>query len=86
MELTAGQLAVLNVFGEHDIGKGQYLHSEVLNRARLKLPQQIQDDWTSTIKGLVDLKYLVYDPLGYGLSDMGHSHVHDSDDTVSGGL
>jgi len=51
MELTSEQLSVLTIFKEHDMEEGEYLSIQTLNRERLNLPQDIQDNWNAFVIG-----------------------------------
>ena len=79
MELTPEECAVLNIFKKHDIEKGEYLPVQTLDRERLKLPREIQDNWASIIKSLRNAGYIALDPLGYGLTEKGHHQVDHLD-------
>ena len=79
MELTPEELAVLKIFKEHEIEKGEYLSVQTLSRERLKLPKKVQDDWNSIIKDLRKSGYVALDPLGYGLTEKGHFQIHRPD-------
>ena len=72
MELNSEQLTVLNIFKAHDIGKQQFLPAQILKTEQLKLPEDIRKNWLDIIEGLSDSGYLLYDPLGYGLTEKGH--------------
>ena len=80
MELTSEQLLVLTIFKEHDMEEGEYLSMQTLNRERLNLPQDIQDNWNDIIKSLMEEGYIALDPLGYGLTNKGHYQLHRSAD------
>ena len=75
MELTPEHLAVLYIFKEHNVGRGQYLPIQTLNQERLNLPQRIQEDWDNIILKLRNLGYIIYDPLGYSLAEKAYGYV-----------
>ena len=76
MELTSEQQAVLNIFKECDIEEGEYLSVQTLERERLDLSDEIQDNWNAIIRRLIALGYITYDPLGYCLTERGHSQIY----------
>ena len=42
--------------------------------------EQNQDNWADILRSLMILRCIVYDPLGYGLTEMGYGHIYDSDE------
>ena len=68
MELTPGQLAVLQIFKEHEIEQGEYLASQTFGREIARLPQEIQDVGITILRSLVK-SHLSYHPPGGGLDD-----------------
>ena len=78
MALRADQLTVLRIFKAHDIGKRQFLPFQVLEAEQLMLPKDIRRNWPNIIKGLSDSGYILYDPLGYGLTEKGQAAICDS--------
>ena len=78
MELNAEQLTVLDIFKAHDVGKRQFLPIQILEAEQLKLPEEMRKNWLNIIKGLSDSGYILYDPLGYGLTEKGHTVISRS--------
>ena len=78
MGLTPEHLAVLSIFREHNIRRGQYLPIQTLDHERLNLPRKIQENWDVIIKKLRDLGYIIHDPLGYGLTKKAHGYIYSS--------
>ena len=79
MELTPEELAVLNIFKEHDIEEGEYLAIQTLNRERLKLPEKVQNNWSDVLKVLSNSGYIALDPLGYSLTEKGYRCLHSAE-------
>ena len=78
MELTPEQRAVMNVFKEHKITKGDYLAISILNEERAKLSKNVRDHWEAIIKSLMESGYITRrDPLGYGLTEMGSKQIQE---------
>lgn len=80
MDLSSEQLKVLEIFKEHNIDKGQFLPLSILEREREGLPRRMQKDWDELIKGLVELGLMIYDPLGYGLSEKAYALLNRPED------
>ncbi|MDP6775234.1 MAG: hypothetical protein QGI83_00550 [Candidatus Latescibacteria bacterium] len=80
MDLSSEQLQVLGIFKEHNIDKGQFLPLSVLEREREGLSRRTQKNWDELIKDLVKLGLVIYDPLGYGLSEKAYALLNRTDD------
>ena len=80
MELTSEQLEVLGIFKGHNIDKGQYLPLAILERERQGLSSRAQKGWNELIKDLVKQGLVIYDPLGYGLSEKAYAQINRPED------
>ena len=75
MELDSDHLAVLGIFREHEIEIGECLATGAMSRARMKLPEAIQQNWGRAVGELTKQGYLSYHPSGYGLTWKGHDCI-----------
>lgn len=75
MKLSTAQLSVLGVFKTHNIGRRQYLLNAILDSEQLRRPEEIQDRWWETVKELRHSGYIIFDPLGYGLTEKGLAYI-----------
>ena len=80
MELSSEQLEVLDIFKEHNIDKGQYLPLSILERKRQGLSRRAQKNWDELIKDLIGQGLVIYDPLGYGLTEKAHAQINRPED------
>ena len=77
MELTPEQRAVMNVFKEHKVCKGDYLAISTLNEERPKLSKNVQDHWEVIIKSLMESGYITRRDPWYGLTEMGYKRIQE---------
>lgn len=75
MFLNAEEMMVLGIFKEYNIEKARFLPLGILHRGRQKLSQEAQDNWAKSLRNLKDLGYIIYDPLGYGLTGKGRACI-----------
>ena len=78
MELTSDDRAVLGIFGEHKVTTNQYLPLGLLDKEKRGLSVKVRKNWENTIARLRVSGYLVFDPLGYGLTQKAYDYIRRS--------
>lgn len=75
MELSSEDRAVLGIFGEHKVTTNQYLPLGLLDKEKRNLSAKVRKNWQNTITRLRASGYLVFDPLGYGLTQKAYDYI-----------
>jgi hypothetical protein len=76
MKLGPEHHTVFDIFETYNIGRGQFLPTQILNSEWIKTHGEVRENWRHVIKGLKDSGYIIFDPLGFGLSEKGHDLIH----------
>ena len=85
MELGPEHHTVFDIFKAYNIGNRQFLSAQILNSEWIKIHGGGRENWRHVIKGLRDSGYIIFDPLGFGLSEKGHGLIQRSSDQGSSG-
>ena len=75
MRLTLEQQTILDIFKACEIEEGEYLSCKTLEKQKADLPYHTHASWDSAIRDLIRSGYVLYHPLGYGLSGKALRHI-----------
>ncbi len=78
MKLSFEDQAVLGIFREHKLTAHQYLPLGLLDKEKRHLSPKVRKNWKDTIARLRVSGYLVFDPLGYGLTQKAYDYIRRS--------
>lgn len=79
MNLNKEEMMVLGIFKKHNIEKKRFLPLPILHRERQRLSHDAQNNWIKNFRQLENSGYIIYDPLGYGLTDKGRTCIRRLD-------